>query len=220
MDKIDKDWYKHAILREGEVLKVYKDSLGKPTGGIGHLILPEDNLKVGDKISKELSMEWFKKDSAKARAAAEKQAKEIGAHQYDWFIVALISVNFQLGTQWRNKFKNTWDMIAFGDYDGAIKALRKSLWYKQTPVRVEDFINALEKLRDINNRPLAQSRTIQGGAVAAASVLGQEAAVVAEQIEPLADYSDTIRTVFVVLTVIGILIMLYARVDDRKNGKR
>lgn len=219
MDKIDKAWYKHALVREGEVLHVYKDSLGKPTVGIGHLVRPEDMLKLGDKITKEQSMAFFEQDSLMARRSAEMQARQLGV-EYDWLIVALISVNFQLGTGWTKKFKNTWAMIKQGDYDGAIAALRKSLWYKQTPVRVEDFIKALEKLRDIKERPLTKTRTVQGGAIAAVSIAGQEAASVAEQIQPLTDYSDTIRTVFVILSLVGIALMIYARVDDRKNGKR
>jgi len=57
-------------LREGRETTVYLDSLGKPTVGIGHLVLPEDNLKVGDTITDEQVDALFKKDGAAAMAAA------------------------------------------------------------------------------------------------------------------------------------------------------
>jgi len=35
---------------EGVVLRVYSDSVGLPTVGIGHLVRPEDNLQVGQTL--------------------------------------------------------------------------------------------------------------------------------------------------------------------------
>ena len=42
---------KLMALREGRRNDVYLDTLGKPTVGIGHLVVAADNLKVGDVIS-------------------------------------------------------------------------------------------------------------------------------------------------------------------------
>lgn len=222
MDKIDRLWREHAELREGVRHVVYLDSLDKPTAGIGHLLtLSERKIyAVGQGVSDNQVERWFVADSLKARRAAEKQAKEIGV-EADWFIVALISVNFQLGTRWTKVFKSTYPAIVRHDYDYAIRNLRKSKWYRQTPVRVEDFINALERAKHFKDRPLKKTRTMQGGAVATVGAVASETvSEITEKIEPVADYSDTIQLIFVILTLIGIGFMVYARVDDRKEGHR
>src|SRR5438105_8561524 len=80
--------------REGVRTKVYKDSLGKPTVGIGHLVTPADKLKVGDEITDQQVSDFFKKDSASALSAAKSQAAKAGISDSN-FIVYLASVNFQ-----------------------------------------------------------------------------------------------------------------------------
>lgn len=210
-------WYKHALIREGERLKVYKDSLGKPTVGIGHLVLPEDNLKVGDKITATRSKTFFEKDTVIAEQAALEQAGEIGVTT-DKFIAALISVNFQLGTKWTKVFKTTYPLIVKHDFDKAIENLKKSRWYKQTPVRVYDFIKALKHAKEtLQQKPLSKSRTIAGSTLAGASVVVSEAA---DKIEPLTGYSNAIQTIFVFLALAGVALAIYARVDDRNKGAR
>lgn len=140
-------WRPHAILREGYRVIVYKDSLGKPTVGIGHLVLKEDNLKVGDLVSDARIEELFKKDSEKYYIKALEQSIELKGYS-SAFILALLSVNFQLG-DFKSKFgktrTGTYMSIKNGNYEKAIQNLRKSLWYKQTPTRVNDLIKAIEK---------------------------------------------------------------------------
>src|SRR5438093_348408 len=85
--------------REGVRTKVYLDSRGKPTVGIGHLVTPADKLKVGDEITDQQVSEFFKKDSAEAVSAAKSQAAKAGISDSN-FLVYLASVNFQLGTSW------------------------------------------------------------------------------------------------------------------------
>lgn len=137
----------YALLksREGEKLEVYNDSLKKPTVGIGHLVVPGDKLKLGDTITAAQSAAFFKKDSAKASAAAKSQAAKAGIKDAD-FIVYLTSVNFQLGTSWHTKQKKTWALILDGKYEEAAKEAANSTWNKQTPVRVKDFQKALRDL--------------------------------------------------------------------------
>ena len=43
--------YQFIKSREGKSNKVYPDSVGKPTVGIGHLVTKSDNLVIGDTIS-------------------------------------------------------------------------------------------------------------------------------------------------------------------------
>jgi GH24 family phage-related lysozyme (muramidase) len=131
--------------REGVRTKVYLDSRGKPTVGIGHLVTPADKLKVGDEITDQQVSEFFKKDSAEALSAAKSQASKAGISDSN-FIVYLASVNFQLGTDWYKDHKKTWAFIMEGKYEEAAEEAAKSSWAKQTPVRVKDFQQALRAL--------------------------------------------------------------------------
>lgn len=132
----------HLELREGVRNTVYKDSLGKLTVGVGHLVLPEDGLKLGDTISDEQVQGFLEKDAQGAWNAALQQADELGVTDPK-MVEALASVNYQLGTNWNKEFKNTWAAMKDGDWDKAATNVEQSLWNNQTPVRVDDFQAAL-----------------------------------------------------------------------------
>lgn len=136
-------WRVHALLREGKRNDVYLDSRSKLTVGIGHLVLKKDNLKFGDIIDDERIDSFFENDSAIALSLAKEQAKEIGIYTPE-FIATMISVNFQLGN-FSKVFYGTYPLLVSGDYRQAVQNLKRSLWYKQTPVRVFDLINSIEK---------------------------------------------------------------------------
>lgn len=135
------------IEEEGYKLEVYLDSVGKPTAGIGHLLTPSENLayKVGDKVTKEQVEKWYEADIKKAIIAARDQAKELNKQNDTDFIIALVSVNFQLGTNWPAKFHGTYPILKKGDWRRAIQRFSTSLWARQTPKRVVNFTNAIEK---------------------------------------------------------------------------
>ena len=132
-------------LREGRRNDVYLDTRKKLTVGIGHLVLPEDNLKLGDKIGDERVDALFEKDGAAAMTAARSEAAVAGITDTE-FIPYLASVNFQLGIKWTASFPHTWQMIINGDYENAANALEGTQWARQTPVRVKDFQDALRRL--------------------------------------------------------------------------
>lgn len=132
-------------LREGCRNVVYKDIRGFPTVGIGHLVRPEDGLKVGDKITDAQVDALFMKDSQGAWDHAVAQAKQAGITSQN-FLPYLASVCFQLGGAWTAKFPNTWGMICQGRYAQASAALLGTAWHTQTPSRVTDFQGALLRL--------------------------------------------------------------------------
>jgi len=138
--------------REGVETKVYKDSRGKLTVGIGHLVQPEDNLKLGDTITDAQVTEFFKKDSAAAVSAAKSQASMAKISDSN-FLVYLASVNFQLGTKWNTVHRKTWALIMEGKYEEAATEVGKSTWNRQTPVRVKDFQKALRALASKTGSP-------------------------------------------------------------------
>jgi len=168
-DEPTESFMEHLKLREGFKENVYLDTLGKPTAGTGHLLTAEEKAlyKEGDKISPEITNQWLKQDSSKAYAAGLSQSKELGIEDQG-MIEALGSVNFQLGTGWRDKFKGTWSAMQSGDFNlAASEAMFKkpgeggnvfsmdrtqqhgtSSWAQQTPQRVQDFVGALTSYGD------------------------------------------------------------------------
>ena len=141
-DKVFTNVRKKMVKEEGYRQVVYKDSIGKATVGIGHLVLPKDKLRVGNKISKERVELLFKSDVLRSIKAAMAQAQEIGQFEYD-FILALTSVNFQLGNNWPSKWPNTYKQLNNGNFKAVIRAVKNSKWARQTPKRTEAFIMAL-----------------------------------------------------------------------------
>lgn len=131
---------------EGRRNEVYRDSLGYPTVGIGHLVRPEDNLQVGQRITDAEVDAFFRRDAAPALRAAAEQAAEAGIEDPE-FIRRLAAVNFQLGAaKWPSAFPKTWGLIRAGDYEAAARELYNSRWAKQTPHRVAAFRDALLRL--------------------------------------------------------------------------
>lgn len=145
LTQVEPAFFDLMVLREGCRNKVYPDTCGNPTVGIGHCVVPADGLKIGDVISQDRVEALFKVDGRKAVAAALDQAAEAGITSTE-FLPFLASVNFQLGTAWGKKFPRTWRMILDGQYNEAADSLDGTLWQQQTPVRVQDFQKALRAL--------------------------------------------------------------------------
>lgn len=79
---------------EGEVLQVYKCPAGHPTVGIGHLVTKRDNLKMGDKITKEQSEAFFKADIEHFENAINQSVKvPITQNEFD----AIVSLAYNVG---------------------------------------------------------------------------------------------------------------------------
>jgi len=149
-----KNFLKHLKDREGDVDKVYLDSLGHPTAGVGHKLTEEELklYKIGDVVPIELRNQWLKNDSNKALAAARLQAKNYNINDGK-FIEALGNVNFQLGSSWEEKFPAYKEAMLAGNREEAIKQIQigtgkegQSKWKEQTPVRVQDYVEALLNL--------------------------------------------------------------------------
>ena len=116
---------------EGFMDVIYLDTLDKPTGGIGHLLSKDelssykidryeektingmkrkvavDKQGMPIKLTQQTTDDWFRKDVGTAMNAASQQAKELGIDSED-FEVALTSVNYQLGTGWKDKFPSAY----------------------------------------------------------------------------------------------------------------
>jgi N-acetylmuramoyl-L-alanine amidase len=68
-------------------------------------------------------------------------------------------------------------------------------------------------------RSMASSRTMQGSAVATAGVGGQVLAEATESVAMLLPYADSLKWIFIGLTLAGVAYAAYARYDDWKKGR-
>jgi lysozyme len=117
---------------EGEVLHVYKDSLGFDTIGVGILV---DARKGGGLLPEESAFIL----NNRIRIVREKLRR-----RWPWTmqlseprIAVLIGMAFQLGIDGLAQFANTLGSIEAGFYDKAAAGMLRSLWAKQTPARAE-----------------------------------------------------------------------------------
>ncbi len=140
--KRDRDDSELIKKREGLVLRIYKDTLGKLTAGYGHLLKPGEEKLV---ITQALADDWLSKDLTAAQNAATSQVAQL-PFATEEFRETLISVNYQLGIAWYTKFPRTWSLMKEGKFDEAAWEAEDSAWAKQTPVRVRDFQRALWRL--------------------------------------------------------------------------
>ena len=97
-------------------------------------------------------------------------------------------------------------------------------WGQRFPVRATAFAEEAPPAREV----LAQSRTMKGGGAAGVATLGAAGVEVAQNVLadtqaavlPLVPYLDTLRWVFIAVALAGIVVTIYARLDDWKRGKR
>lgn len=130
---------------EGRKNVVYYDTRRLLTVGIGHLVTPTDNFRVGDHITDAQIDALFAHDGTQALHAADAQMTAAGITS-GAFLSPLASVNFQLGSRWFIEFSQTWMMIVAGRYSAAANNLITSHWNAQTPNRVRAFQAALRAL--------------------------------------------------------------------------
>lgn len=140
---------KEIVKNEGYREQVYKDSLGKDTIGIGHLLTDEEKasgkiygIDYTDGLSKEEAREVLFNDYMKATDGRDKLLKNFGIDKNNLSDNQLDAINemvFQLGASGASQFKKTFEFIKQGKYEEAAKEAENSLWFKQTPNRVRNF---------------------------------------------------------------------------------
>jgi len=141
--------FEQLKIDEGVKYEIYKDHLGYPTFGVGHLILksdPEYGQEDGTPVSEERVNEAFKYDSDLAESECvalfgngfmmwESEVQEI-----------LVNMMFNLGRTRLSKFNNFKAALKDKDYARAAVEGRDSLWYRQVGNRAERLMLRLEAL--------------------------------------------------------------------------
>lgn len=134
---------------EGFSARIYKDSVGKPTVGYGFLVaaLSPDELKLnGGKVepmSKEVAEKILNLKVARLRKRVPECLPWLASKPQS-IQDTILEMAYQLGLAGLLGFRHTLGRIEAGDYAQAVRNLRASLLYRQTPKRVEDYIRGLQ----------------------------------------------------------------------------
>ena len=139
---------KQLEIDEGVVYEIYRDHLGYPTFGIGHLIREEDpeyGQTVGTPVDKGRVTEAFQADLDIAinecKVLYDKWDKFPGEVQE-----ILVNMMFNLGRPRLSKFKNMKKALDKGNWQLAAVEGEDSLWYRQVTNRAERLMTRLENV--------------------------------------------------------------------------
>jgi lysozyme len=141
--------YEQLKIDEGVVYEIYKDHLGYPTFGVGHLVLetdPEHGQPVGTPVSEERVRECFEKDLN----IAISECAVLYGDGWDTFPEEvqeiLVNMLFNLGRPRLSKFKNFNTKLLEGDWAGAAPEGLDSLWARQVGARAQRLMSRLEAI--------------------------------------------------------------------------
>ena len=123
---------------EGFSLKPYKDQLGNYTIGYGHLIKKNEKKFFKTKFNKKFFDNLFEKDFLKALKDYKHKFRQ--HHTSKATEELIIEMIFQLGIKNVKKFKKMKKRISDKQKYLVCLEMMDSLWYKQTPKRVENLI--------------------------------------------------------------------------------
>ena len=123
---------------EGYRNKVYLDTLGKRTVGVGHLCV-EDFWEDGKEYEESFLMDILQKDLQGSIDGAEELCE--GLKISDDAKILIIEMIFQLGKKGVSKFRNMWKALQEDppQYDVAATEMLDSRWAKQTPNRAKEM---------------------------------------------------------------------------------
>ncbi len=131
---------------EGYRNKVYLDTLGKRTVGVGHLCV-EDFWEDDKEYDEKFLLEILEKDLGQAIIGARELMMEndcIDLNEKAEEI--LIEMVFQLGKTGVSKFKNMWKALSGLEYSAAADQMLDSRWAKQTPNRANGMADVMRSL--------------------------------------------------------------------------
>ena len=142
--------YEQLKYDEGVVYKIYKDHLGYPTFGVGHLVLESDEeygQPEGTPVSEERVVDCFRKDSDTAIRECYVLYGESYFEDFpDEVQEILVNMMFNMGRPRLSKFKKMNAALKKEDWVEAAKEGRDSRWYNQVTKRAERLMSRLENV--------------------------------------------------------------------------
>ena len=110
--------FKQALIEEeGVRYTVYRDVAGYPTVGVGHLVRPVDNLRVGDRISDEQVIDFLESDLITAERGVRILVGNLPLHQHEFDALLDLVYNVGLGNVSERESPRLNAAIANADYE-------------------------------------------------------------------------------------------------------
>ena len=120
---------KEMIRDEGYRKKLYTDSVGKLTIGIGHNI---DDLGLSDRGIDMIYQEDLETAHSNLHRLYPQWQSLPEGRQH-----VLLNMSFNLGYRRFKGFKRFWKAVKADDTDGAIREMKDSRWYSQVGIRAD-----------------------------------------------------------------------------------
>ena len=133
---------------EGVKYEIYKDHLGYPTFGIGHLVTDTDaefGCDVGTSVSEQRVEEAFKKDVQRVIKDCEILYPDFNELPEEVQQI-IANMMFNLGRPRLSKFKGMKRGVDNQDWNGAADEMVDSRWYRQVGRRAERLV---ERMRNV-----------------------------------------------------------------------
>ncbi len=133
---------------EGVIYKIYKDHLGYPTFGIGHLIVEGDAEKgqpVDTPVSEDRVTRVFGIDIQIVLADCVKLFDDFNELPEEGQRV-VANMMFNMGYTRLNKFNNFKAAVNARDWNKAADEMIDSKWYRQVTVRANRLVNRIRDL--------------------------------------------------------------------------
>ena len=139
---------KELEVDEGVKYEIYKDHLGYPTFGIGHLVIdsdPEYGQEIGTPVSEDRVIEAFDNDVQIVLADCERLYNDFNVLPEE---VQLIIANmmFNMGRPRLSKFKGMKAGVDAQDWNKAADEMVDSAWYRQVPKRAGRLVKRMRAL--------------------------------------------------------------------------
>lgn len=141
---------KQLQIDEGCIDFIYRDHLGYPTFGVGHLVTdldPENGMAIGTRIKPERISQALFRDLDNAILDAN---SVIGLDVFeslpDEVQEVVVNMTFNLGRTKFSKFVKFIAALKKGDWNEAAKEGRDSIWYHQVNNRAERLMTRLENI--------------------------------------------------------------------------
>ena len=142
--------YEQLKIDEGVKYEIYRDHLGYPTFGVGHLVTRDDD-EYGEPVGTPVSAERVHSAFMNDLHTAVRECLILYRESYfeEWpseVQEILVNMMFNLGRPRLSKFKKMHAALNNEDWCEAAKEGRDSLWYRQVPRRAERLMSRLENV--------------------------------------------------------------------------
>ena len=146
---------KQLEIDEGVKYEVYKDHLGYPTFGIGHLILdsdPEYGWDDGKAVNEDRVIEAFESDLQGVLSDCKLLYSDFDSLPEDAQEI-IANMMFNMGRPRLSKFKGMKRGVDAKDWNAAADEMVDSAWYRQVPNRADRLVLRMRNIGYGNQQP-------------------------------------------------------------------